>query len=85
VISKEYLRSTKTDAYTQSHKRAAKFLNHSIDTVPHIVEQYTDYTQSGLKLTGNSLDFALKRGDAFFMVETPNGLKIDSKWLFYSR
>ena len=57
-------------------KEAAKFLNHTLDEVPHIVEQYTKYDQGGLKATGNNLDFALKRGDAFFMVETPQGLRL---------
>ncbi len=57
-------------------KEAAKFLNHTLDEVPHIVERYTKYEQGGIKATGNSLDFALKRGDAFFMVETPQGLRL---------
>ena len=57
-------------------KEAAKFLNHSIDTVPHIVEQYTKYEQGGMKATGNNLDFALKREDVFFMVKTPQGLRL---------
>ena len=47
-------------------KEAAKFLNASIDRVPQVCEQFIEFRQGGLKSTGNSLDFALKREDAFF-------------------
>lgn len=54
-------------------KQAAKFLNRTIDRVPHIVEQYVDFSNSGMKHTGNTLDFAMKREDLFFMVEIKPG------------
>ncbi len=57
-------------------KEGAKFLNSSVDGVPQIVEQYTKFTQGGMKNSGNSLDFALKSADAFFMVKTPNGIRL---------
>ncbi len=57
-------------------KEAAKYLNGSIDRVPQVSEQYVEFRQGGLKATGNSLDFALKREDAFFMVETPEGIRL---------
>ncbi|WP_458701286.1 flagellar hook-basal body protein [Sulfurospirillum sp. 1307] len=57
-------------------KQAARYLNASIDRVPQVSEQYIEFRQGGLKSTGNSLDFALKREDTFFMVETPNGLAL---------
>ncbi len=57
-------------------KEGAKFLNSSIDGVPQIVEQYTKFTQTGMKNSGNTLDFALKSADAFFMVKTPNGIRL---------
>ncbi len=57
-------------------KEAAKFLNHSIDRVPQVVEQYTVFKEGGIKKTSNPLDFALKRDDIFFMVETPNGVRL---------
>ncbi|MDX1809920.1 MAG: flagellar hook-basal body protein [Sulfurospirillaceae bacterium] len=55
---------------------AAKFLNSSIDSVPQVVEHYTQFSQGGLKSTGNSLDFALKSPNVFFMVKTPNGIRL---------
>lgn len=54
----------------------SKFLNAAITRVPQVVEQYVKYEQGGLKNTGNPLDFALKRADTFFMVETPNGIRL---------
>ncbi len=57
-------------------KEAAKYLNGSIDRVPQVSEQYVEFRQGGLKATGNNLDFALKREDAFFMVETPEGIRL---------
>ncbi len=63
-------------------KKAAKFLNRSIDRVPQISEQYIDFKQSGIRNTGNSLDFALKRKDAFFVVKTPNGLRLTQNGSF---
>lgn len=57
-------------------KQAAKFLNASIDRVPQVSEEYTDFSAGGLKATGNTLDFGLKRDDVFFLVETPNGLAL---------
>ncbi|MBL0686853.1 MAG: flagellar hook-basal body protein [Sulfurospirillum sp.] len=63
-------------------KEAAKYLNASIDRVPQVSEQYIEFKQGGLKATGNSLDFALKREDAFFMVETPNGIRLTQEGSF---
>jgi flagellar basal-body rod protein FlgG len=57
-------------------KKAAKFLNSSISGVPQVVEQYTKFTQNGMKNTGNDLDFALKSANVFFMVKTPNGIRL---------
>jgi len=63
-------------------KEAAKFLNASIDRVPQVSEQYVEFRQGGLKVTGNSLDFALKREDAFFMVDTPDGIRLTQNGSF---
>ncbi len=57
-------------------KESAKFLNRSINRVPQVAENFTVFTQGGIRETGNSLDFALKRADIFFMVETPNGIRL---------
>ncbi|MDD3325343.1 MAG: flagellar hook-basal body protein [Sulfurospirillaceae bacterium] len=63
-------------------KEGAKFLNASISRVPQVAEQYVQFHQGGFKSTGNSLDFALKREDTFFLVETPNGLKLTQNGSF---
>ena len=63
-------------------KEASKFMNGSVVRVPQVVEQYTKYQQGGVKNTGNTFDFALKRDDAFFMVETPNGIKLTQNGSF---
>lgn len=63
-------------------KKAAKFLNRSIDRVPQISEHFVVYKQGGMRHTGNTLDFALKRKDAFFLVETPNGLRLTQNGSF---
>ncbi|NOX14476.1 MAG: flagellar hook-basal body protein [Epsilonproteobacteria bacterium] len=57
-------------------REGAKFLNASIDGVPQVVEQYTKFTQNGMKNTGNNLDFALKNANSFFMVKTPSGIRL---------
>jgi len=63
-------------------KEAAKYLNASIDRVPQVSEQYVEFRQGGLKATGNPLDFALKREDAFFMVDTPDGIRLTQNGSF---
>lgn len=63
-------------------KKAAKFLNRSLDRVPHITEDYVTYKQGGLKHSGNALDFALKRDDAFFVVKTPQGVRLTQNGAF---
>ena len=63
-------------------KEGSKFLNAAITRVPQVVEQYVQYNQGGAKNTGNPLDFSLKRSDVFFMVETPNGIRLTQNGSF---
>ncbi|MDD3343348.1 MAG: flagellar hook-basal body protein [Sulfurospirillaceae bacterium] len=63
-------------------KEASKFINAAITRTPQVVEQYVKFDQGSLKNTGNALDFALKREDAFFMVETPNGIRLTQNGSF---
>lgn len=56
-------------------KPAAKFLNRALNNVPNIVEEYTNFDLGPMAKTGNSLDFALKKNDVFFAVETPAGVR----------
>lgn len=63
-------------------KEASKFMNAVGVRVPQVVEEYVKYQQGGIKRTGNALDLALKREDAFFMVETPNGIRLTQNGAF---
>ncbi len=56
-------------------KEGAKFLNRGLNKVPHIVEEYTNFSSGPIEHTGNNLDFALKKENAFFLVKTPNGIR----------
>ena len=56
--------------------KAAKFFNRTINKVPRIVKEYIDFSPGNIKYTGNSLDIALKEGDTFFAVLTPQGVKL---------
>ncbi len=67
----------------RNHTRdAAKFLNRSIDRVPQVSLEYTNFTQGAIKESSNPLDFALKRDDLFFLVETPQGIRLTQNGSF---
>ncbi len=67
----------------QNHtKEAAKFFNRSINRVPRVVDQYTDFSSMRMRHTGNTLDFALKEPDLFFLVETPQGVRLTQQSSF---
>ncbi len=57
-------------------KDAAKFFNRTLARVPHIVERYTDYSLGNMEKTDNTLDVALSRDNLFFLVKTPQGLRL---------
>ncbi len=78
-IFQEYKEQLPLENHT---KEASKFLNAALTRVPQVVEQYVNYHQGGIKNTGNPLDFALKREDAFFMVETPQGIRLTQNGSF---
>ena len=54
----------------------AQFLNRAMTKAPQIVDSYTDQTVGGMQKTGNSLDFALSREGLFFLVKTPQGVRL---------
>ena len=56
-------------------KDAAKFYNRSLNRVPQIVEEFTDRSAGGVVQTENTVDFALSRENAYFMIETPEGIR----------
>jgi len=57
-------------------KEAAKFLNRSINRVPRLTQEYTDFTMGPVVETGNPLDIALGEKNLFFAVETPQGIRL---------
>ncbi len=67
----------------QNHtKEAAKFFNRTVNRVPRIVDHYTDFSSMRMRHTGNPLDFALKEPDLFFLVNTPNGVRLTQQSSF---
>lgn len=56
-------------------KKAAKFLNRTMNRVPIISEEYTDRSTGSLMQTDNPLDFALQGENAFFVIQTPDGIR----------
>lgn len=60
----------------KNHTReASKFLNRTINRVPAVVEEYSDLTVGSFAHTENPLDLALKNKNAFFAIQTPNGVR----------
>ncbi len=57
-------------------KEAAQFLNRTMARVPHIVERYTNFRAGNLEKTDNTLDVAFSRENLFFLVKTPQGLRL---------
>ena len=79
VVIGDYLRlyeTHKEQLPIEDHTRkAAKFLNRTLDRVPIISEEYTDRSVGNLTQTDNPLDFALQRENAFFAIQTPDGIR----------
>lgn len=70
------LKGTHDELPIEDHTReAANFWNRAMDKVPLITEQYTDRSIGTLMQTGNELDFALKSENAFFAIQTPDGVR----------
>lgn len=57
-------------------KEAAKFLNRTLTKAPQVVDEFTTHTIGGMQKTGNTLDFALSREGLFFLVKTPEGIRM---------
>ncbi|MEA1893145.1 MAG: flagellar hook-basal body protein [Campylobacterota bacterium] len=54
----------------------AKFINRAITKAPQIVDSYTDHSLGNMQLTNNKMDFALNREGLFFLVKTPQGVRL---------
>ena len=57
-------------------KEAAQFLNRTMTKAPQVVDEYTDQSIGTIQNTNNTLDFALSREGLFFLVETPQGVRL---------
>ena len=57
-------------------KEAAQFLNRTMTKAPQVVDSYTDHTVGTMQNTNNTLDFALSREGLFFVVKTPEGIRL---------
>jgi flagellar basal-body rod protein FlgG len=63
-------------------KEAAKFLNRTMTKAPQIVDEYTDYSVGVMQKTDNPLDVALTKKGLFFLVETPQGVRLTREGSF---
>jgi len=63
-------------------KESAKFFNRTINRVPRVVEEHTDFSEGSIRRTDNTLDIALMQRDLFFAVLTPDGIKLTQQSSF---
>lgn len=79
VVIGDFLRLYQTHQETlpiKDHTRdAAKFINRNLDRVPIISEEYTDRGIGAMSQTQNPLDFALQDQNAYFAIQTPDGVR----------
>lgn len=79
VVIGDYLRlfeTHKEQLPIEDHTRkAAKFLNRTMNRVPIISEEYTDKSIGSFAQTDNPLDFALQKENSFFAIQTPDGIR----------
>ncbi len=57
-------------------KEAAQFLNRAMNKAPQVVDAFTDYSLGNMQKSDNSLDMALSKEGLFFLVKTPNGIRL---------
>jgi flagellar basal-body rod protein FlgG len=63
-------------------KDGAEFYHRATVRVPHLVDQYSDFSLGAMKQTGNKLDLALSEPDLFFVVESPSGFNLTRNGTF---
>jgi flagellar basal-body rod protein FlgG len=54
----------------------AKFINRTMTRAPQVVDAYTDFSVGNIQQSSNSLDFALSNEGLFFLVKTPQGIRL---------
>ncbi|ABB44382.1 Flagellar basal body rod protein [Sulfurimonas denitrificans DSM 1251] len=57
-------------------KEAAQFLNRAMNKAPQVVDAYTDFSLGVMQKSNNSLDMALSKEGLFFLVKTPEGIRL---------
>lgn len=57
-------------------KEAAQFLNRAMNKAPQIVDAYTDFSLGNMEKSDNPLDMALSKEGLFFLVKTPDGIRL---------
>ena len=62
--------------HANNTKEGAAFFNRTMTRAPQIVDAYTDYSLGGMQKSDNSLDFALSQKGLFFVVKTPQGIRL---------
>ncbi|WP_276882840.1 flagellar hook-basal body protein [Campylobacter cuniculorum] len=71
---KRIFKETQDELPIENHtKDASRFVNTTIDRVPQISQEYTDFTAGSMKATSNPLDLAMVREDTFYLVQTKDG------------
>ncbi|NPA28583.1 MAG: flagellar hook-basal body protein [Epsilonproteobacteria bacterium] len=63
-------------------REAARFVNRTVNRVPRMVEEYTDFSMGPMERTDNPLDLALSQENLFFAVETPSGIRLTRNGAF---
>ncbi|MBR7118371.1 MAG: flagellar hook-basal body protein [Helicobacteraceae bacterium] len=79
VVIGDFMRlyeETKQELPLENHTReSSKFLNRTLNRVPIVVEEYSDMSIGSFHRTENPLDLALSNQNAFFAIQTPNGVR----------
>ncbi len=57
-------------------ENGAAFINRTMTKAPQIVDAYTDQSLGNMQKTDNPIDFALSREGLFFLVKTPEGVRL---------
>lgn len=64
---KRIFKETQDELPIENHTRdASRFVNTTIDRIPQVSQEYTDFSLGSLKATNNPLDLAMTREDAFY-------------------
>jgi len=57
-------------------KDASQFFNRAMNKAPQVVDKFTNHSLGTMQNSSNPLDFALSREGLFFMVKTPEGVRL---------